>query len=126
LDHGAVLTELPLALIPETALYGDRAQQRRRRRRASQRDPEAIIRDLTDLSPGAPVVHEEHGVGRYVGLQTLEVEGLRQEFLTLEHADGAELYEPVPSLHLISRYTGFEGDNAPPYRLRSNLYANDL
>ena len=122
LDHGAVLTELPLALIPETALYGDRAQQRRRRRRASQRDPEAIIRDLTDLSPGAPVVHEEHGVGRYVGLQTLEVEGLRQEFLTLEYADGAKLYVPVTSLHLISRYTGAEGDNAPLHRLGSDQW----
>ena len=122
LDHGAVLTELQLALIPEAELYGERAQQRRRRRTAGPRDPDAIIRDLTDLSPGAPVVHEEHGVGRYRGLQTLELEGFQQEFLTLEYADQAKLYVPVSSLHLISRYTGADGDNAPLHRLGSDQW----
>jgi transcription-repair coupling factor (superfamily II helicase) len=122
LERGAVLQELQMALIPEAALYGERAQQRRRRRRGGQRDPEMIIRDLTDLSPGAPVVHEEHGVGRYIGLQTLDVEGFKQEFLTLEYAGGAKLYVPVSSLHLISRYTGAEGDHAPLHRLGTDQW----
>src|SRR5699024_10196435 len=103
--QGVIFSDLQIALIPETALYGERAQQRRRRR-AGQRDTDAIIRDLTDLSLGAPVVHEEHGVGRYLGLQSLDLEDFKQEFLTLEYADEARLYVPVSSLHLISRYTG--------------------
>lgn len=122
LDRGAILSDLQLALIPEAELYGERAQQRRRRRRGPQRDPDAIIRDLTDLSIGAPVVHEEHGVGRYRGLQTLELDGFKQEFLTLEYADEAKLYVPVSSLHLISRYTGADSDNAPLHRLGSDQW----
>jgi len=124
LERGAVLEEQRLAIVPEAQLYGNRAQQRRRRqRRGGERDPEAIIRDLTDLTIGAPVVHEEHGVGRYLGLQTLTVgDDLRQEFLTLEYADGAKLYVPVSSLHLISRYTGMDGDHAPLHRLGSDQW----
>jgi len=123
LERGALLESLGLALIPEAHLYGERAQQRRRRqRRGGERDPEAIIRDLTDLTIGAPVVHEEHGVGRYLGLQTLDVGDLRQEFLTLEYADGAKLYVPVSSLHLISRYTGMDGDHAPLHKLGSDQW----
>jgi transcription-repair coupling factor (superfamily II helicase) len=119
LEAGLLLQEPPLALVPESHLFGERAQQRRRRRAAA-RDADAIIRDLTDLHLGAPVVHEDHGVGRYQGLQTLDVGGLAQEYLTLEYAGGAKLYVPVSSLHLISRYTGADSDSAPLHKLGSD------
>ncbi|RMD80650.1 MAG: transcription-repair coupling factor, partial [Gammaproteobacteria bacterium] len=95
---------------------GERAvRQRRRERRA--RDAEAVVRDLTELHPGAPVVHEEHGVGRYLGMQTLTVGGVPTEFLTIEYAGGDKLYVPVGSLHLVSRYTGAPPEQAPLHRL---------
>ncbi|RMG29413.1 MAG: transcription-repair coupling factor [Gammaproteobacteria bacterium] len=108
------------ALITEQQLLGRRARQARRRR--SSRDPEALIRDLTDLQPGAPVVHEEHGVGRFLGLQRLQVGGQEGEFLTLEYAGGDRLYVPVASLHLISRYTGAAPENAPLHRLGTDQW----
>ena len=122
LDHGFCLPEASLAVVPEAALFVERAEQRRRRHSAPQRDPEAVIRDLTDLRAGAPVVHEQHGVGRYQGLQTLTIDGVDTEFLTLEYAAGDKLYVPVSSLHLISRYTGADTDAAPLHRLGSGQW----
>ncbi|WP_435101299.1 transcription-repair coupling factor [Arhodomonas sp. AD133] len=117
LEAGFVLADNPpVAVIPEAALFADRASQKRRRQRA-ERDPDAIIRDLTDLHIDAPVVHEDHGVGRYKGLQTLEVGGVATEFLTLEYSGGDKLYVPVSSLHLVTRYTGMDSDHAPMHRL---------
>ena len=116
ISTGLVLTEPPLALIAEEQLFGERARQERRRRRA-ERDPEKIIRDLTDLRPGSPVVHEEYGVGRFVGLATLDVGGLTNEFLLLEYADGDKLYVPVHALDLVSRYTGAPAETAPLHKL---------
>ncbi|MBA2492265.1 MAG: transcription-repair coupling factor, partial [Gammaproteobacteria bacterium] len=105
-----------LAIITEHELFGERVQQRRRRRTAS-RDADAIIRNLTDLVEGAPVVHEEHGVGRYLGLQRLVAGGVEAEYLMLEYAGGDKLYVPVASLHLVSRYAGTNPENAPLHRL---------
>ncbi|MBK5963402.1 transcription-repair coupling factor [Thiocystis minor] len=116
LEQGLLLEQAGLALVTETQLYGERVRQERRRR-ASERDSDAIVRNLTELTEGAPVVHEQHGVGRYLGLQTLEVGGLTTEFLTLEYAHGDKLYVPVSSLHLISRYTGASPEHAPLHRL---------
>jgi transcription-repair coupling factor (superfamily II helicase) len=97
-------------------LFGDRARQERRRRR-SERDPAKILKELSDLRVGAPVVHEAYGVGRYVGLQTMDVAGYTGEFLVLEYADGDKLYVPVQALHLISRYTGAPAETAPLHKL---------
>jgi len=116
LEQGLWLEKEDLALVTETQLYGERVRQDRRRRRA-ERDGEAVVRNLTELHPGAPVVHEEHGVGRYLGLQTLTVGGMTTEFLTLEYLKGDKLYVPVSSLHLISRYTGASEETAPLHRL---------
>ncbi|MBT2969402.1 MAG: transcription-repair coupling factor [Candidatus Thiodiazotropha sp. (ex Ctena orbiculata)] len=116
IEQGLWLDEPGIALITETQLYGERVRQERRRRKASQ-DPEQIVRNLTELHIGAPVVHEDHGVGRYQGLQTLDVGGMETEFLTLEYARGDKLYVPVSSLHLISRYAGASPENAPLHRL---------
>ena len=110
-----------LLVITEAELYPNRVQQRRRRRRAAQ-DPAALIRDLTALQLDAPVVHEEHGVGRYRGLQRLDVGACPTEFLILEYADAAKLYVPVASLHLITRYTGGDPEHAPLHRLGSGQW----
>ncbi|MGH8186256.1 MAG: CarD family transcriptional regulator, partial [Steroidobacteraceae bacterium] len=118
---GLVLTEPPLALIAEEQLFGERARQERRRRRA-ERDPEKIIRDLTDLHAGSPVVHEEYGVGRFVSLATLDVGGLTNEFLVLEYADGDKLYVPVNALDLVSRYTGAPEQMAPLHKLGGDAW----
>ena len=121
LEKGVVLTADKLAILTEQELFGLKPKRRRRRRRI--KDPEALISDLTNLHPGSPVVHAEHGVGRYVGLTHLEIEGTPTEFVTLEYAGGDRLHVPVASLHVISRYTGSAPDRAPLHRLGSDQWA---
>lgn len=118
LQQGLLLHQPEIAVIAEAQLFGEQAMQHRRRKERV-RDPDAVVRNLTELSLGAPVVHEEHGVGRYLGLQTLEVGKVRAEFMTLEYADGDKLYVPVSSLYLISRYTGASPEAAPLHKLGS-------
>jgi transcription-repair coupling factor (superfamily II helicase) len=113
---GLRLEAPPLEILIESQLFGDRARQERRRRRA-ERDPAKILKELSDLRIGAPVVHEAYGVGRYVGLQTMDVAGYTGEFLVLEYADGDKLYVPVQALHLVSRYTGAPAETAPLHKL---------
>ncbi|TVT54976.1 MAG: transcription-repair coupling factor [Sedimenticola thiotaurini] len=116
LEEGVWFDQQRLVVIPESQLLGERVRQERRRK-AKQRDADQIVRNLTELHIGAPVVHEDHGVGRYLGLQVLEVGGMTTEFLTLEYARGDKLYVPVSSLHLISRYAGASAETAPLHRL---------
>jgi len=111
-----------LAVLSEGQLFGARASQERRRRRSAS-DPQAILRDLTDLNAGSPVVHEEYGVGRYVGLMAMEVAGNPGEFLVLEYQGGDRIYVPVQSLHLISRYTGAAPEHAPLHKLGTDQWA---
>ncbi|MDG4559464.1 MAG: transcription-repair coupling factor [Candidatus Contendobacter sp.] len=120
LEQGLLLTEPPLAIIAEPQLYGERARQIRRR--APSRDPETIIRNLTDLSLGAPIVHEQHGIGRYAGLERLEVAGIDGEFVVVNYAADGRLYVPVADLHLLSRYTGASPDAAPLHKLGSGQW----
>src|SRR5690606_21423613 len=121
IDRGLRLQAPDRLLITETQLFGQRVAQRRRRRRV-QDNTEFMIRNLTELHIGAAVVHIDHGVGRYRGLQTLTIEGQATEFLTLEYAKGATLYVPVYSLHLISRYGGSEPDLAPLNQLGNDQW----
>jgi transcription-repair coupling factor (superfamily II helicase) len=121
IDSGVLLPGAGIALISEQQLFGERTKTRRRKRQ-SDRDPESIIRQLNDLEPGSPVVHEEYGVGRYLGLATLDVGDIAAEFLHLEYADGDKLYVPVHALELISRYTGASPENAPLHRLGSDQW----
>lgn len=116
LDDGFALTEPALAVLTERQLFPERASQPRRRKRAG-REPEAIIRDLGELSEGAPIVHEDHGVGRYRGLIVLEAGGQPGEYLEIEYAKGDRLYVPVAQLHLISRYSGASVETAPLHSL---------
>ncbi|MGA0002148.1 MAG: transcription-repair coupling factor, partial [Steroidobacteraceae bacterium] len=111
-----------LAIIAEDQLFGERARQERRRRRAD-RDPGVILQELTDLSPGAPVVHEAYGVGRYLGLRVMDVEGHPGEFLVIEYAAGDRIYVPVQGLDQVSRYTGASPDSAPLHKLGSDQWA---
>jgi transcription-repair coupling factor (superfamily II helicase) len=113
---GLTLEKPALEILTESQLFGDRARQERRRRRA-ERDPAKILKELSDLRIGAPVVHETYGVGRYIGLQTMDIAGYTGEFLVLEYADGDKLYVPVQSLHLVSRYTGAPAETAPLHKL---------
>ncbi len=119
-DEG-FLVPRELALITESQLFGGRTRPKAQRT-VSERDPESIIRNLTDLSEGAPVVHEDHGVGRYLGLEVLEIDQRQAEFLMLEYAGGDKLYVPVSSLHLVSRYTGSDPESAPLHRLGSQQW----
>jgi transcription-repair coupling factor (superfamily II helicase) len=119
---GLNLTEPPLRVLSESALFGNRARQERRRRKSAA-DPNAILRDIQDLSAGSPVVHETYGVGRYVGLQSMVVGDQSGEFVTLEYQDGDRLYVPVHSLHLISRYTGASPESAPLHKLGTDQWA---
>jgi transcription-repair coupling factor (superfamily II helicase) len=110
-------------LVCEAQLFGERVAQRRRRREGADDSLTTnIFRDLNELREGVPVVHLEHGVGRYTGLQKLTVDEQETEFLTLEYAQGSKLYVPVASLHLISRYAGSDPDLAPLHRLGSDQW----
>jgi transcription-repair coupling factor (superfamily II helicase) len=121
LEQGLWLEDPAIAVITEGQLFGERVAQQRPRK-ARHRDTEAIIRNLTELHIGAPVVHEEHGVGRYLGLTLLKAGDIETEFLALEYAGGDKLYVPVSALHLISRYTGAASEQAPLHRLGSDQW----
>jgi len=120
LDRGLHLPGARLAVITEAQLGGGRVKRRVRRR--ATRDSDAIIANLTDLAPGAPVVHIDHGVGRYQGLSRLDIGTGDNEYLTLLYAGDDKLYVPVSSLHLISRYSGASEDTAPLHRLGSETW----
>jgi len=119
LDEGLQLDDV--ALVAESPLFGQRVMQRRRREK-SRDGGENVIKNLTELREGSPVVHIDHGVGRYQGLVTLEIEDQAQEFLLLQYAEDAKLYVPVASLHLIARYTGSDDALAPLHRLGSETW----
>ena len=119
---GLNIVSPPIAVLGEAQLFGQRARQERRRRRAAS-DPQAILRDLTALGPGSPVVHEEYGVGRYIGLQVMQVAGQDGEFVVLEYAGGDKLYVPVQQLHLVSRYSGAAPESAPLHKLGTDQWA---
>ena len=120
LGWGPVLTGFSLldekiAVVTETELYANHARNKVDRPRKSISDN--VLRDLSEINTGDPVVHEQHGVGRYLGLVTLDLGDGETEFLMLGYADGDKLYVPVSQLHLISRYSGSE--QAPLYKLGS-------
>jgi transcription-repair coupling factor (superfamily II helicase) len=121
LDTGLQLEQPPITVICEAQLFGEQVVQQRRRR-VKQKDPDLIIRHLVELEEGAPVVHEDHGVGRYLGLQKIKLGDIEQEFLALQYAGNDKLYVPVASLHLISRYTGASPEAAPLHKLGTHTW----
>ncbi|TCM68421.1 transcription-repair coupling factor [Acinetobacter calcoaceticus] len=120
LDRGLVINH-QLAVISENQLYEHRVVQRRRKRQHEVSE-EFLIRSLTELSIGAPVVHIDHGVGRYAGLVSLCIDEQDYEFLQLDYADAAKIYVPVTHLQLISRYSGGDPDLAPLHKLGTDAW----
>jgi transcription-repair coupling factor (superfamily II helicase) len=122
LEQGFALTKPALTVLTERELYGERVRSERRRRRGATRDPDTIIRDLTELSIGSPIVHVDHGVGRYQGLVSMELGGMEGEFLIIEYAKGDKLYVPVAQLGLVSRYSGTAPELAPLHSLGGDAW----
>ena len=124
LIQGAELIDAGISIIVESQLFGE---QRTPQRTSSKKtvDPDFIIRDLAELRIGAPVVHLQFGVGRYLGLQTLDNNGSLNEFLILSYANDDKIYVPVTALNVISRYTGADSDHAPLHRLGSDQWQKE-
>jgi transcription-repair coupling factor (superfamily II helicase) len=127
---GFAWLEAGIDLITETELFAAGPTTRRRKKQEQVSDVEALIKDLSELNIGDPVVHTQHGIGRYRGLVNLDLgqgldatgQPILQEFLHLEYADKATLYVPVSQLHLISRYTGVSAEEAPLHKLGSGQW----
>ena len=129
LNVGFSWLEPGIDFVTETELFAAGPTTRRRRTQEQVSDVEALIKDLSELKVGDPVVHSAHGIGRYKGLVNLDLgqvqangEPETQEFLHLEYADKATLYVPVSQLQLISRYTGVSADEAPLHKLGSGQW----
>ncbi len=111
-----------IVLLSEQSLFGAQMVQQRRRSKSAHADFSDGIRSLAELSTGSPVVHLEHGVGRFIGLETLTMDNLAREFVALEYADGDKLYVPITNLHLISRYSGTDPEHAPWHKLGTDKW----
>ncbi|MDE2397238.1 MAG: DEAD/DEAH box helicase, partial [Burkholderiales bacterium] len=115
-----------IEFVTETELFASTPQARRRKKQEQVSNVDALIKDLSELKVGDPVVHLNHGIGRYQGLVNIDLangdDGGASEFLHLEYADKATLYVPVAQLHLISRYTGVSAEEAPLHRLGSGQW----
>jgi len=129
LNAGFAWIEGGIDFVTETELFSAGPTTRRRRKQEQVSDVEALIKDLSELNVGDPVVHTQHGIGRYRGLVNLDMgeknaDGTPalQEFLHLEYADKAVLYVPVSQLQLIGRYTGVSADEAPLHKLGSGQW----
>jgi len=118
---GCRLPEAGLAILTESELFPGHTRTLRRERRTGQ-DPESLIKSLADLQDGALVVHLEHGIGRYLGLEVLDVGDTAAEYLTVEYEGGDKLYVPVTDLHLVSRYTGTDPERVALHRLGSEQW----
>lgn len=121
IEEGFSLQQPTITVLTETQLYGQRVMQRRMRKRSSQ-DTDALIRDLTELKINDPVVHIDHGVGLYRGLQTLNIGDHTGEFIMLEYQNEDKIYIPVSSLPMISRYTGSGPEHIPISKLGTNQW----
>ncbi len=122
---GAVLVDAGISIIVESQLFGEMATPQQRAREKRSIDPDTMIRDLTELRVGAPLVHLDFGVGRYLGLQLIENQGVQSEFIILNYANDDKIYVPVTALHLLSRYTGTDSEHAPLHRLGSDQWKKE-
>ncbi len=122
IEEGFVLSNPSLAVITEVSFYGKRVMQKRLRKKSPQ-DTEALIRDLAELQIDDAIVHVDHGIGRYRGLETLKIGDQVGEFMSLEYQGGDKLYVPVASLNLISRYSGADPEHTPINKLGTDQWA---
>ncbi|MGO4151927.1 transcription-repair coupling factor [Cupriavidus sp. YAF13] len=112
----------PLAFVTEAELYAGTARRTGRRKQEQASAVDSMVRDLAELKIGDPVVHSEHGIGRYQGLVSLDLGQGEEEFLHLDYEKGSKLYVPVHQLHVISRYSGADPDTAPLHSLGSGQW----
>ena len=124
LQAGFILPDERLAIVSENELYASEVKQSRRRtdQNRARTSTEGMLRDLAEVNIGDPVVHEQHGIGRYAGLVTMDLGEGNQEFLELHYDGGDKLFVPVAQLSAISRYTGANPDSAPLHRLGSGQW----
>ncbi|QEY25054.1 transcription-repair coupling factor [Neisseria animalis] len=120
--HAAASAAKPIAVITESDLYQYVAKSRTTRRKKHAQVSDGLLRDLAEINTGDPVVHEEHGIGRYMGLVTMDLGGETAEMMLLEYAGEAQLYVPVSQLHLISRYSGHAYENVQLHKLGSGAW----
>ncbi len=121
-EQGFIDTNQHFAFITENELLGRRIIRRKKENKQAI-NTDSLIRSLAELTPGKPVVHIEHGVGRYAGLTTLETGGIVAEYLILLYANDTKLYVPVSSLNQISRYSGGDEENAPLNKLGTDAWS---
>jgi transcription-repair coupling factor (superfamily II helicase) len=122
LASGFALPGEGIAIITETELYGPLVRRAGRRRQEQASNVDSMVRDLSELKVGDPVVHSQHGIGRYMGLVTMDLGEGETEFLHLEYAGESKLYVPVAQLHVISRYSGADPESAPLHSLGSGQW----
>ncbi|QFU22294.1 transcription-repair coupling factor [Shewanella eurypsychrophilus] len=126
LSNGCIIDKArggKFSLVCETELFGHRISQKRRRDKQKQISSDALVKNLAELKVGQPIVHLDHGVAKYQGLETLDTGGLIAEYLKLEYSGGDKLYVPVSSLHLISRYSVGPDEEANLNKLGNETWA---
>lgn len=123
LAQGCVLDDKNISIICETELFGQRISHQRKRDKQRQISNDLLIKNLAELHVGQAIVHLEHGVARYQGLETLDTGGIVAEYLKLEYAGGDKLYVPISALHLISRYSGGTEDSLPLNKLGNETWS---
>ncbi len=122
LTAGFILEREGLAVITETELYKTQVRQARRRDKSARSNADTLLKDLSEVRVGDPVVHVDHGIGRFLGLVNLDFGEGMTEFLHLQYAGEDTLYVPVAQLHLIGRYTGGPAESAPVHKLGSGQW----
>ena len=128
-NHGATIPSANISIIAEPELFGVTIKPKARNNKERNLLADQTIHNLIELQIGSPIVHLDHGVGRYLGLEHMPVDGgngiiIDAEFLTLEYAGGDRLYVPVTSLHMIGRYMGGDESSAPLNKLGSENWGN--
>ncbi len=121
IDNGFLLANT--AIISETDIFGKTSIQQRRRR-AKHKDFSDIIKNLIEINIGDAIVHEQYGVGCYLGLKTIKFDNIEQDFINIAYANDDKLMLPVSELNLVGRYSGINIDNPPLHRLGSQKWAN--
>lgn len=119
ITNALYLPEEHITLITETQLFGHQTIPTRRSKKRAQ-DPDSIIRSLAELQTGAPVVHLDHGIGKYIGLEKIITDDIESEYVTIEYADHDRVYVPINALHVISRYTAANSDSVVLNKLGTN------
>ncbi len=124
IEKGMILESKQLAIIAEADLFGHHMIQQHRRK-LQKTEINATVHHLVELTIGAPIVHLEHGIGRYLGLRKLTINKQEGEFVTIEYADKNKLYVPVSAIHLINRYSAINPEHAPLHHLGSDRFSKE-